>query len=50
MIEKYPILLLHYLQSHVEFYNQRSVILGDIVNALTPIGQPKILGKFVLTE
>lgn len=45
MIEKHPIYLLHFLQSRVEFDNQRSVVIGDIVNSLTPIGPPKILGK-----
>lgn len=45
MIEKSPVDTLEYLQSRVEFVNQRSDIVDGIVNSLTPIGEPKILGR-----
>lgn len=48
MVEKHPLELFYFLQSRVELFNQQAVTSDDdIVNSLPPIGEPKLLGRFL---
>lgn len=47
MVEKYPIDVMDFLQSRLEFFNQ--VNFDDVVvNQRIPIGQPELLGRLYM--